>query len=230
MYDEEDKFLLYGGTPEIRSLFQKQNLNVTLIDRSKEVVYAMGLLTACGNPLSNNETFIQTDWLSNHIPNQYDFIIGDDAINMVEWSNFELFLENTHRMLKDNGVFVCHLLVKPDDELINKQLSDVVIEYEQGKIKSHFDLASRLNFICYDNKAYAMGWQRTINMIGKEQLNVFKPRFDFVNTFGFCNSQFYCPPQNEFEKILTNYFEIQEIFYLMSMTIVCLNLSMYLKK
>ena len=58
-----------------------------------------------------------------------------------------------------------------------------------------------------------MGWQQTINHLGIDALNKFKPDFDFIDTFGYCNSKFYCPPQLAFESIANKYFTIKEIFY-----------------
>ncbi|HDV5712728.1 TPA: class I SAM-dependent methyltransferase, partial [Legionella pneumophila] len=96
---------------------------------------------------------------------------------------------------------------------ITNTIDDVRREYKEGVIRTKYDLASRLNFICYDTNSYAMGWQNTIEQLGINQLDQFKPSFDFVGTFGRCNSKFYCPPQDAFERLLTNYFHIEEVFY-----------------
>lgn len=211
----KESFLIYGGTPEIRSIFQELNLNVTLTDQSELIVRAMGYLTSAAIPINANEKLILTNWLNLEgvANNSCDLLIGDDAINMVEWTQFELFLSNASRVLKSNGLFICHLLVKPDECLITNKVDDVIREYENGIIRTQYDLASRLNFICYDNKSYAMGWQNTIEQLGINQLNQFKPNFDFMSTFGQCNSKFYCPPQEKFERLLDNYFHIDEVFY-----------------
>lgn len=213
-YQYKENFLIYGGTPEIRSLFQKYDLDVVLMDRSETVIRAMGQLTQSGLPLSKNEYYLRADWLSTPLHDQYyDFIIGDDAINMVEWHQFDIFLSHAFQLLKTDGVFVCHLLVKPDQSLINKQFNEIVHEYEVGEIKSKYDLASRLNFLCFDQKTYGMSWQKTLAQLGADNLNQFKPDFDFFSLFKYCNSHFYCPPQSEFEKLLKKYFTIEEIFY-----------------
>jgi hypothetical protein len=206
--------MLYGGTPEIRTLFQTFHLPVTMIDQSEPMVRAMGSLTESGLPIAANERFIQWNWLDTHaLKNKYDFLIGDDAINMVSWDDFELFLQSAARLLNEDGLFVCHLLVKPDDVLICKTFTEVVREYHCGEIKSHYDLASKLNFICFDYETYGMGWQHTIHTIGAERLNRSLTDFNFVKLFGACNSHFYCPPQKEFENLVERYFFIEEIFY-----------------
>lgn len=213
-YLPEEKFLIYGGTPEIRNIFQYLDYKLTLVDRSEEMVRAMGLLTKSKAPIARNEHFIKSEWLNLSVLNKkFNLIIGDDAINMVKWDDFELFLQNSYVSLEDNGTFICHLLIKPEDVLINKNFQEIFIEYKNGFIRSNYDLASRLNFICFDKNSYAMGWQQTINTIGIHNLEKLKPHFDFLDTFEFCNSKFYCPNQFEFENLVKKYFYIEEIFY-----------------
>src|SRR5690606_26489163 len=92
--------LLYGGTPEIRSIFQRLKNKVTIVDRSEQVVRALGRLTCARTSFAKNEIFIQKDWLQlQDLPQRFDFIIGDDAINMVKWRNFNTFLANAHSIL-----------------------------------------------------------------------------------------------------------------------------------
>ncbi|MBX3709828.1 MAG: class I SAM-dependent methyltransferase [Gammaproteobacteria bacterium] len=207
-------YLIYGSTPEIRTIFQTFNLPVHLVDRSAEMVRAMGLLTKEKIPLSVNEKFLHDDWLNlSSIGKTFDLLIGDDAINMVNWNQFDLFLSNASNLLNENGLFICHLLIKPDDDLIHQTFEQVISEFNTGKINTSYDLASRLNFICFDEKNYSMGWQQTIEKIGNVNLSQTIDDFNFIDTFGLCNSQFYCPPQNEFEALVTKYFMIEEIYY-----------------
>lgn len=209
-----NKFLLYGGTPEIRSIFQECGFNVVMVDKSPEVVRAMGRLTQSHKPISGNETLIELDWLElNLIDEKFDVLMGDDAINMVNWEYFDLFLKNAAQILNHDGIFICHLLVKPDDLLIDMTFSEIMSDYQSGRIKNHYDLASRINFICYDKDSHGMGWQHTIATIGEAQLNRIPGDFDFCQTFGVCNSKFYCPPQFDFESLVKKYFVIEEIFY-----------------
>lgn len=213
-YKNGNQFLMYGGTPEIRSIFQELNFPVTLVDRSELIIRSMGSLTALGVAVAKTEKFIEANWLDlSKLKSKYDLLIGDDAINMVAWDDFDSFISNAYNVLNDDGIFICHLLVKPDDDLINKTFNDIESEFKHGIIKSKYDLASRLNFTCFDRESYLMGWQRTINMIGSARLGLFRPHFNFVDVFGLCNSQFYCPPQDKFENMVSKYFLIEEIFY-----------------
>ncbi len=57
-YGYDSQFLLYGGTPEIRNIFQELNYPVVILDRSLDMVRAMGLLTRANTPIASNEHFI----------------------------------------------------------------------------------------------------------------------------------------------------------------------------
>lgn len=213
-YTAAHQCLMLGGTPEIRSIFQSLHLPVTIVDQSLAMVRAMGKLTQDRLPFSPREHFIEKNWLDIHSLNdKFDFIIGDDAINMVPWKKFDIFLKNIAAALNREGIFVCHLLVKPNDDLINMTFEKVVQDYFSGNIKSHYDLVSRLNYICYEHDTYRMGWQQTIRKIGEKKLNSINQYFNFIEKFGLCNSYFYCPPQAEFENVIEPYFHIEEIFY-----------------
>src|SRR3990167_6792275 len=134
----KNQFLLYGGTPEIRTIFQQQEQSVTLIDRNRKMIRALGLLTQKQMPLAQNEQYVERNWLDPSLePNSFDLIIGDDAINMVRWDEFYTFLSLAHQRLCRGGVFICHLLVKPDDQFIDQDFYSLLSDYQKGRISSH---------------------------------------------------------------------------------------------
>ncbi len=70
--------MIYGGTPEIRSICQGLDIRTTIIDRSIKMVEAMGLLTFKQQSLSANENYIACDWLSIDLPaHSFDILIAD---------------------------------------------------------------------------------------------------------------------------------------------------------
>lgn len=208
------KHFLYGGTPEIRSLAYDKNLSLLIADRSETMVRSMGKLTSHNTPLSTNEYLIISDWTNLNIANeQMDILIGDDAINMVSWDKFPKFLQNSRRILKKDGIFVCHLLVEPSKIYQNKSFSETMQLFHDKKIKSVYDLASFLNFIFYNKETYEMGWQETIKRLTNSEKNTLKSFFDFENIFKLCNSLFACPPIKDFENLLKNNFLIEDVYY-----------------
>jgi hypothetical protein len=211
-YASLTQYFLYGSTPEIRSIFQMHNQPLAMMDQSLTMIKAMGRLTFSGEPVAYNESVRLGNWLDSD-DQRYDLLLGDDAINMVSWSQFELFLERAYQRLNRGGIFICHLLIQPDEIFIKQSLEEVVNDYHCGLITNNYDLASRVNFICYDRDHYRMGWQNTIHQLGRDQLSLLIPDLDFINQFKDCNSVFVCPPQACFEDLVSQYFNIVEIFY-----------------
>jgi SAM-dependent methyltransferase len=209
--------LVYGGTPEIRNVILRVAASATIVDRSKAMVEAMGLLTSGRCLLNPNERFVEADWLEIPLDDGHaDIAIGDDAINMVDWEKFDEFAATTARLLKPGGHFICHLLVRPDESLRNTSVAQVLQDYRDGVIRSQYDLASRLNFVFYDNRTYRMGWQASLagirRLLEENTADEYRELADFISRFQLCNSSFACPPVKEWEELITRYFTIEEVF------------------
>lgn len=207
--------LVYGGTPEIRTCVTDANLKAVVIDRSPTMVYAMGLLTSGQSVLLDNEKLVQGDWLNMPFGKPFAHLaFGDDAVNMVQWESFDRYMYEAHRVLLDDGLFACHLLVQPEERYRRQSVADVIREYEAGEIESEFDLASRINFTFYDEQTYQMGWQRSIaGLKHLMEAGKIESDYDFIKRFENSNSIFACPPQQEWEKLIEPLFSIEEVFY-----------------
>lgn len=211
------RVLMYGGTPEVRDVILRVAASATIVDRSRTMVEAMGLLTSGRCFLNPNERFVQADWLEIPLEDGHaDIAIGDDAINMVDWDKFDAFAATTARLLKPGGYFICHLLVRPDESLRNMSVAQVLQEYRDGLIRSEYDLASRLNFIFYDNRTYRMGWQASLagirRTIDENPAGEYSKVKEFIERFQLCNSSFACPPVREWEELISRHFTIDDVF------------------
>lgn len=210
-----DQLMVYGGTPEIRSVIVEAGRKATLVDRSPTMVRAMGLLVSGGQSLAPNETLVTGDWLN--MPFKKGFAkaaFGDDAVNMASWEQFPRFMKGAHTLLLKDGLFACHLLVQPEESYRKQTVAEVIKEYEAGKIASLEDLASRINFTFYDDATYQMGWQRSIAGLREAQaVGDIKNDHGFAERFTECNSIFICPPKKAWEELIKPLFFVEEIFY-----------------
>lgn len=208
--------LLYGGTPEIRSSVDAVGVDAVIVDRSPMMVKSMGLLASGGTSLLlERERVVQGDWLSLPLNNaSVDLAFGDDAVNMVDWSDFDKFMAETHRVLKTGGLVACHLLIQPEEKYRQQTAADVIRQFEAGEISSEFDLASRINFTFYNKDTYRMGWQQSISGLkALLEAGLIISDHGFSDRFANCGSSFACPPQAEWEKLIEPYFSTEEIFY-----------------
>jgi SAM-dependent methyltransferase len=211
------RVLSYGGTPEIRECLLRLGAAATIVDRSRTMVEAMGLLTSGGRFINPNEQLVEASWLDVPLPDGcVDIAIGDDAINMVDWADFNAFLATTARLLSPGGHFICHLLVQPDESLRRQGVADVLRDYRAGAIRSEFDLASRINFVFYDDETYRMGWQNSITGLRRPAAgngdSDIPELLAFIERFRLCNSSFACPPRPEWERLVTRLFHIEDVF------------------
>ena len=211
-----DPVMVHGGTPEVRNaILDAGERKTTLVDRSLTMVHAMGLLVADGKPLQPTETAVEGQWLKLPVAdNSQQVVLGDDAVNMVSWPEFPQFMDEAHRVLKDGGVYGCHLLVQPMDAFRGQPIEEVVAEYANKRIPSLEDYASRVNFAFYDEDTYKMGWQQSIKGL-REALGDKRIKNDhgFIQRFAECGSVFACPPQKDFEKLVAPKFKVLDVFY-----------------
>ena len=207
--------LVFGGTPEIRSLLQQQQKQTILVDRSRVMVEAMGLLTEANVPLATTELFCECEWSSLTLADSsMQVALGDDAINMLDWGKFPVFLAEVKRVLAPGGLFACHLLVQPAEEYRRQSITDVTRLYQQGKIESFFDYASRVNFSFYDSSTYRMGWQASIAGLRAAIADgSIADDYSFIEYFKDCKSSFACPPIASWDSLVREYFQVCEIIY-----------------
>jgi SAM-dependent methyltransferase len=210
-----DLCLVYGGTPEIRSPLRRAGIPTLVVDRSRRMVQSLGLLADRHYPISRTEKFVKADWRALPLPPGFiNFALGDDAINMVPWRSFRSFLRETHRVLTPGGLFLCHLLVAPAKVYRQQSAVEVVRQFRDGTIASIYDYASRINFTYYDDRTFRMGWQRSIaGLRALLERGAIKTDFGFSKRFSACNSIFACPPQKLWERLVVEFFSMEDIFY-----------------
>lgn len=213
--DSSSRLLLYGGTPELRDAIHAIGAHVTIVDRSAAMVEAMGLLTQAAVPLADNETFRQADWRALPLPDgSCDLLLGDDAINMLAWGEFGAFLSEASRVLAPGGWFLCHLLVQPDEPSRRQSVVEVIHDYQIRRTASFSDFASRVNFACYDEATYQMGWQHSIARV-RELLaqGVIATDEGFCKRFRLLHSRFTCPPRPAWEAHCQRWFAIAAVCF-----------------
>lgn len=95
---EQDSLLL-GATPELRDVLMRYPLRRTACDIDDTFWQAMTtLLTEQGT-----ETFIHSNWLDMPETQQYEWIVGDCALNMLTWPEMQALVAKLQRLLKPTG-------------------------------------------------------------------------------------------------------------------------------
>jgi|GEM_PF-5115908 SAM-dependent methyltransferase len=111
------RILVLGSTPEIRDLVaQEKDSQVWVADFSKNMFTSMLAFTNQVDP--SRETFVQANWLSLPLPeNFFDVIIGDIVLHQVTPAHERAFLERIRYHLKPGGYFSSRFLCITDSFL-----------------------------------------------------------------------------------------------------------------
>lgn len=109
--------LLLGVTKELYRAFN----NITAVDRQPEMIGHVWL----GN--TPTKTAYLENWLTTNFPmNQFDGIVGDGSINMLEYPlNVKTMLQRCVDILKPNGVFAVRFFTRPDKPITRSDLLNI---------------------------------------------------------------------------------------------------------
>jgi SAM-dependent methyltransferase len=110
----DSQVLLLGVTKELYRAFN----NITAVDRQPEMIEHLWL----GN--TPTKTAYLENWLTTNFPmNQFDGIIGDGSINMLEYPlNVKTMLQRCLDILKPGGVFAVRFFTRPDTPITRDDL------------------------------------------------------------------------------------------------------------
>jgi hypothetical protein len=98
------KVLLFGATPEIRSLCHEHGHDLLVADMSKDIYTAVSSLVE----VPGAETFINENWMTMSPGDDFSFAMGDGVVNMLEHQLHRPFFEAASRALKPGGALVIH--------------------------------------------------------------------------------------------------------------------------
>jgi SAM-dependent methyltransferase len=110
----DSNILMLGVTPQIANAYN----NVTAVDYSPEMIQNVWP----GN--TNTKHAHHDNWLTVDIADeQFDGVIGDGSINMVEYPHdIKFMFERAYRWLKPGGVFAMRFFTRPDTPVTREQL------------------------------------------------------------------------------------------------------------
>jgi len=141
------KALVLGATPAVRDSLAKFDIEVTLLDASKDIIKGMDQLITH----NKKENKIEGNWLKMPFEdNSFDIVMGDLIIGNLNAENQQKFLREVKRVLKPKGYLIHRIFYIPlklgfgDTEDILEMFS---------KFKQNYDRNTEL-FICLMYNTY----------------------------------------------------------------------------
>ncbi|MFA5051285.1 MAG: hypothetical protein WC499_04185 [Patescibacteria group bacterium] len=208
------KLLVLGSTPEFRDWGYEENLDVTVIDYNADNSKVLGSYM---RHKENKEHFFELDWKNMQFSNEFDIIVGDHAISVLQKENVKKVLENISNALTDDGFFITkHYLRLKKKE---RSLENILKDYYKNQSNYGIYQATSTEIVTsqtdpktdYFNFAKALESLQQLSNQGKlkkEDLKIFY----FLN---WENMKFdlYAPTKSDWGNLCKKYFKIYKIDY-----------------
>ena len=98
------RILILGATPELRDLAASSGFKPVVVDFSLPMIIEMLQYTQKTN--ADDEIWIKSDWLSMPLEGNFDVVLGDLVLRMIESGQQEEFLKRIRKILSPTGIFV----------------------------------------------------------------------------------------------------------------------------
>ncbi len=106
--------LILGSTVEFRSMLHKNEVNVYVVDFSKEFYKILSETQSERLKYAGHETFYEENWLTMNLGKEFDLILGDWVPGVLHTKDYGEFFENIKKHLKKDGLFIARECLRPD--------------------------------------------------------------------------------------------------------------------
>lgn len=208
------KILILGSTPEFRDWAFEENMEVTVMDYSKEYHETISREIRHKYIIENEnqEKFICKNWIELDSRDEYDVIIGDLVIGNITPNQLNDFLYKISLALKKDGLFLGKSFFVPKDYKVIKP-EDLIKQYYSGHpyhpySALSFDLTmysiDENNLLSFKRQYNELVKLKTKGLIKDETMSYFE-NIGWDNEMKF---QFYVPSIEEYEKLVKKYLKI----------------------
>lgn len=208
--------LILGSTTEFRDLAYEENMNITVMDYSKE--YYDGIsLNLKHKSLMKSENLIISKWEDMNFNEGFDVIIGDSSIGNVPKDRLEDFIMRISRALRKKGLFLGKSYFLPSNYQ-KRSTEEIVKEYIDN-----YSYLNPFSYMIYDLAVSSLddnliNFKKIYNnllelkerkLISNEILNCFKG----VKLLSDIKFQYNVPKKEYYEQLIEKYMYIEKILY-----------------
>ncbi len=203
--------LILGSTSEFRDWGYEENLNVTVIDKSKEYHNQIRWEMKHKNV---HEKFVHQHWQDMSFENEFDLIVGDLVIGNLIMEEIPNFLKNIKKALKEDGFFITKSFFRNKDYSI-KGLKTIFMEYMKNSSHLHpFPIvAYDITLSCMDKDTGILNFKYMYDEIYKlyESGLIDDDLLEEFNHLGWQNNmkfEFLVPTFNEWESMINTHLKL----------------------
>ncbi|MBD3312828.1 methyltransferase domain-containing protein [Candidatus Woesearchaeota archaeon] len=208
--EEKPKVLILGSTIEFRNLCSELGAEVICLDFSR---YNYDYLS---KDVKEKDNFAEGSWTDTVLDERFDFILGDNVINVIPKEDAERLLRNCSKMLKPEGRLMLRTDVREKGERYTPE--EAVKGYENLPPEEFYSFVTiRLHLAVYDfDKDYAVigdVWKAAKDLhdrgiITESQLDMFT-RMSYKDR----DFRFFIPLKEWFEDVASGIVDIDDIGY-----------------
>ena len=211
------KLLVLGSTPEFRDWGYAENLEIHVVDKSKDYYTQVSREIHHKNL---KEQVYYSKWEDMHFTDKFDIIIGDLAIGNVEQDRLDDFLQNIRDALTNNGIFVGKSFVWDDDEPV-KSPKQIVDEYRQSiRIHPYSFINHQLGLYCLDKQNFSIDFSKMYHELEELYLSgdIDDELFSYFQNVGWNTEMkftFFAPSKQFFIEQVEKYLQFVEFVHTM---------------
>ena len=206
--------LILGSTVEFIDWATEENMNITIIDYSRDY-YSK----ACNNLKykAYSKNFVMAKWEEMDFNDCFDVIIGDCTIGNIEEAKQEEFITRASKALRKGGLFLGKNFLMP------KENNPKDLEYIIKKYNKSYSYCNSFTYMIFDLVILFLENNKiNFNKIYEELLEMNKKKllsneaFEYfigIKELGEINCNFYIPRVDEYEKMINRYLKIRNIKY-----------------
>jgi SAM-dependent methyltransferase len=209
--------LILGSTNEYRDFAFEERCEVVVVDNSEIFHKTISEDRRYKNSL---ERIHFVSWEDMNFWSEFDLVVGDLVVGNVKPDLVNTFVENIHKSLKPNGVFITKSFFFDPDKLTNISLSEAFHTFEENHIyEDPFPyLAYQLTIAAMNKETHILNF-RTMYQHILEAFNaeiISKRTYDRYLEFGWHEGEkieFYVMPKILWENLIHNIFSRFVISY-----------------
>lgn len=194
------RLLVLGATPEFRDWGFEQNLEISVVDKSREYFDIISREIRHKNIREN--VYFQP-WENMSFNTKFDLILGDLAIGNVNPNYFHRFLKNVKNAISDDGLFLGKSLIWDEKEEIKSPV-EIIKEYKlQSFIHPYTFINHRLGLYCMNRNNNTLDFSVMYNELKRlfENGDIDETVFSFFTDVGWNTEmkfRFFSPTQRQF--------------------------------
>jgi hypothetical protein len=205
-----DGWLLFGSTPEIRSLAARRGRPLVCIDSDPAVFRALGALVDSEGP----HELVAGDWLEVDIDGRFDVAFADGSLNMLPRTAHAPFLRRVHALLADGGLALLRVHVASPPRFA--QAAEVFAwhrEHTSGSLFSRTRTDLDMLWLDPDTLTVDFGdYHRRIHELHRRGEIRDAEREAYDRLLDFNRIRLHYTTREEFERLTAEIFEIEHVF------------------